>query len=94
MGIINIDDAVVGIYNRWTDFCVFFKDNMMRKSNLMRFVCWSVLIMGAMSYGAGYSISVDKMHPDFTLPSIADGEPVSLSDFRGRKVLLVHFASW
>jgi peroxiredoxin len=34
------------------------------------------------------------VHPDFTLPGIVDGEPVSLSQFRGRKVLLVHFASW
>jgi hypothetical protein len=32
--------------------------------------------------------------PDFTLPRIDNGEPVSLSDYRGRKVLLVMFASW
>ena len=31
--------------------------------------------------------------PDFTLPDL-DGEPHSLSDYRGRKVLLVAYASW
>jgi hypothetical protein len=31
--------------------------------------------------------------PDFTLPDLA-GVPHSLSDFRGRKVLLVAYASW
>lgn len=31
--------------------------------------------------------------PDFTLPDI-DGKPHSLSDYRGRKVLLLSWASW
>ena len=43
---------------------------------------------------APYEPKVGQRHPDFTLPNIATGEPVSLSDFRGRKVLLIHFASW
>jgi peroxiredoxin len=33
-------------------------------------------------------------HPEFTLPDINTGKPVSLSDFRGKKVLLIQFASW
>jgi len=33
-------------------------------------------------------------HGDFTLPAIVDRRPVSLSDFRGKKVLLIQFASW
>ena len=44
--------------------------------------------------GAGYAPRVGQPHPDFTLPNIADGQPVSLSQFRGRKVLLIHLASW
>ena len=32
--------------------------------------------------------------PDFTLPTIGDRTPVSLSNFRGKKVLLIQFASW
>ena len=33
------------------------------------------------------------MAPDFTLPN-REGERVSLSDFRGKKVLVVTWASW
>ena len=39
----------------------------------------------------------DALHsleaPDFTLPDL-DGNPHSLSDYRGRKVLLLSWASW
>ena len=35
-----------------------------------------------------------ERHPDFTLPTIGDRTPVSLSNFRGKKVLLIQFASW
>ncbi len=38
--------------------------------------------------------NVGERHPDFTLPGIADGKPVALSDFHGKKVLLIQFASW
>lgn len=41
-----------------------------------------------------YELRVNQRHPDFTLPSIHDGMPVSLSQFRGRKVLLIQFAAW
>lgn len=41
-----------------------------------------------------YRPQVGEKHPDFTLPNTADGKPVSLSDYRGKKVLLIHFASW
>jgi hypothetical protein len=43
---------------------------------------------------AAYAPEVGRRHPDFTLPDLATGRPVSLSDFRGKKVLLIHFASW
>ncbi|MCY7769581.1 redoxin domain-containing protein [Bacillus haynesii] len=32
--------------------------------------------------------------PDFTLPSLKDGNDVSLSDFKGKKVLLNFWATW
>jgi hypothetical protein len=32
--------------------------------------------------------------PAFTLPSLADETPISIVQFRGRKVLLHQFASW
>jgi len=31
--------------------------------------------------------------PDFALPDLG-GEPVRLSDFRGRRVILFNFSSW
>ena len=43
---------------------------------------------------AQYRPTVGEPHPDITLPEITTGEPVSLASLRGRKVLLVHFASW
>ncbi len=41
-----------------------------------------------------YPVAVGQIHPDFKLPSVTDGQPISLSDLRGKKVLLLHFASW
>jgi hypothetical protein len=32
--------------------------------------------------------------PDFSFPSLKDGEPVSITDYRGQKVVLHVFASW
>jgi len=63
---------------------------------------WSLLMLsfGFCSFlavpsgAADYSPQVGQLHPDFTLPDIADNKPVSLSQYRGRKILLVHFASW
>ena len=40
-----------------------------------------------------YKPVVGQPHPDFILPSI-DGEKIQLSKYRGKKVLLLHFASW
>lgn len=54
-----------------------------------------MLTLGCLSsVAAGYSPHVGQLHPDFILPDIADNKPVSLSQFRGRKVLLIIFASW
>jgi hypothetical protein len=41
-----------------------------------------------------YDPQVGDVHEDFVLPDIATGKPRRLSDFRGTKVLLIHFASW
>lgn len=43
---------------------------------------------------AKYAPEVGKPHPEFVLPRIDNGEPIRLSQFRGKRVLLVHFASW
>ena len=56
-------------------------------------VLLEVAIIFAVSAQA-FEPKVGTLLPDFTLPRIDNGEPVSLSDYRGRKVLLVMFASW
>jgi hypothetical protein len=66
----------------------------MQNLNLVTFTCGCLCFLAARSHADGYSPRIGQPHPDFTLPSIADRAPVSLSQFRGRKVLLVHFASW
>ena len=38
-------------------------------------------------------IGQGQSYPDFLLPKL-DGELGRLSDYRGKKVLLFHFASW
>ncbi len=52
------------------------------------------LAAAAQAIRAAYPPRAGEAHPEFTLPSIADGKPVSLAQFRGKKVLLIHFASW
>ena len=42
----------------------------------------------------GYAPKEGERHAEFTLPDIQTSKPVSLKDFRGRKVLLIQFASW
>jgi len=66
----------------------------MRKLALA-FVTWG-MILGSTSRAsaASYAPKVGEKHPDFTLPRIDNGAPVSLSNFRGKKVLLIQFASW
>ena len=41
-----------------------------------------------------YAPKVGEPHPAFTLPDIQTGKPVALTEFRGKKVLLIQFASW
>ena len=67
---------------------------MIRNWSLMMLTWGSLSLNAVSSQAAGYSPQVGQIHPDFTLPGIADREPVSLSQFHGRKVLLIHFASW
>lgn len=41
-----------------------------------------------------YRPKVGEKHRPFVLPEITSRKPVSLADYRGRKVLLLQFASW
>ncbi len=49
----------------------------------------------ATASGAGASpFRVGEPVPRLRLPSVADGSPLSLADFRGEKVMLHVWASW
>ena len=37
---------------------------------------------------------VGEVYPNYVFPSLEDGRPTALSEFRGKKVILHHFASW
>ena len=39
-------------------------------------------------------IEIDKPFPGITFRSMEDGSPVSMADYRGKKVVLHVFASW
>ena len=54
----------------------------------------ALTMVGSGTPASAATPKVGERHPDFTLPGIADGKPVALSDFRGKKVLLIQFASW
>ena len=66
----------------------------MRKLALALATCGMILGSTSHASAASYAPKVGERHPDFTLPTIGDRTPVSLSNFRGKKVLLIQFASW
>ena len=39
-------------------------------------------------------IKIGQPFPDLTFRSMEDGSPMSIADFRGKKVVLQVFASW
>ena len=59
------------------------------------------LVLGAVlatlatsAWAETYNPRVGERHVNFTLPAIDDGRPNSLEQLRGKKVLLIQFASW
>ncbi len=66
----------------------------MRRLALTLVTCGMMLGSTSRASAASYAPKVGERHPDFTLPTIGDRTPVSLSTFRGKKVLLIQFASW
>ena len=66
----------------------------MRRKSLPCVAGSVILLWAAAALAQGYPPRVGQPHPDFTLPNIEDRAPVSLASYRGRKVLLIQFASW
>lgn len=62
--------------------------------NLPAWAVWaSLLLCPAGQEKPPVGMKKDQMHPDFLLPNV-EGGTGRLSDYRGRKVLLLNFASW
>ena len=58
-------------------------------------VCWGAdLVAETPLDQTRYQPFVAESHATFSLPSIQDRQPITLSSFRGKKLLLLHFASW
>ncbi|WP_182830372.1 hypothetical protein [Tautonia rosea] len=66
----------------------------MRRWTSILAACAAVVTGGTPSQAGAETPQVGERYPDFVLPSIDGGDPVSLSQFRGKKVLLIQFASW
>lgn len=72
----------------------------MKRIRLLTISVVSYCIVAAFTCGRAEEIATSyqplagQPHADFLLPHIATREPVSLSKYRGKKVLLLHFASW
>lgn len=61
------------------------------------FALLSAALLGTVSPSASAKevpVRVGEPFPALVLPSLADGSPLSIEPFRGRKVLLLQFASW
>ena len=61
---------------------------------------WAISLSCLLVAPSGYSedrpaigVAQGQMYPDFLLPTLG-GEVKRLSDYRGKKILLFHFASW
>jgi len=50
--------------------------------------------MSTVSVHASGGLEVGQSFPGIKLPSLEDGRPRSLADFRGQKLVLHVFASW
>jgi len=62
----------------------------MRRSLIPILLFLSLCLPDAM----GQAIVDGEPYPDFLLPRIDNGEPVSVASLRGKPTVLIHFASW
>jgi hypothetical protein len=66
----------------------------MRRWTSILAACAAVISGGSPGVAGADAPRVGQPYPDFVLPTIDGGTPVSLAQFRGKKVLLIQFASW
>ena len=61
-----------------------------RVRSLVLFGVLLTAVLGATGAGVATAVEVGEQAPDFTLPSTT-GEKISLSQFRGKKLILLEF---
>lgn len=53
-----------------------------------------VALIPRVSIADDNELHLDKPHPTLVLPSLKEGEVLSVDNYRGHKLILVHFATW
>ncbi len=68
----------------------------MTRTSILLLLVGSLAAVGTMESSAAenYAPTVGEPHVDVVLETIEHDRTVALSDFRGKKVLLINFASW
>jgi hypothetical protein len=67
-----------------------------RSTNLRLCLAATILAMSATALAQdppAIGTKTGEMYPDFVLPTV-DGEVRQFAEFRGKRILLFHFASW
>ena len=62
--------------------------------SLRLILCAGLLLLTPVPAVASTVLEAGDPFPELRLPSLDEGEPLSIADFRGRKVALHVFASW
>jgi hypothetical protein len=61
---------------------------------LMPFALAPAAPMPVASPPQAYAPKIGERHPPLVLPSIESREAIALEEYRGQRLLLIHFASW
>jgi hypothetical protein len=61
---------------------------------LLASILLGLLLAPSPAYAQLGLINEGKPFPDIVLPSLDDGAPMSIADYRGKRVMLIVFASW
>lgn len=61
--------------------------------NIQLVVLVGSLLIGTTAFAEEVGYQPGEVHPDFHLPKL-DGKLGRLSDYRGKPVVLINFASW
>ena len=65
-----------------------------RVCSLLAMMISSIVSVTGASAELATQTEVDKPFPNIALPSMENGSPISIEQFRGKKIILHVFASW